>query len=324
MLVPPVVIRRGSQYRLFSALRFNVRLGNILLMMFKKFSFLIAIVIVVGLILVAYSQANIYHSSVPLIFNDADIPLVEVSIEGKSYMFKLDLGCDAPLMCDKELLSQLSKTRYGTSSYCNVRGIEYESPTYVIPEIKIGNISFVDIIASSLNYEDIGSTTLWGNKSELRLDHVQPYLGHFFLEKRNVLFNFLDGVLIISNSPQKLREEGYDLDEMLKVTLEDRNGLFIKVETDFGIKTFMIDTGSTTNLINASLVDRALVLHTQKYPEFVFSKFKIGNKDFCNTTCAVFEGIPDVPYADGIIGMNFLENRVIYVDYKNKTLYLEN
>src|SRR5579862_907719 len=90
---------------------------------------------------------------IPVTFSESELPLVKVEIEGNTYSLLVDLGFNAQLTLQKSILEKIRKKPYGTVQFIDVLGNDYESQKYLIPEIKIGNITFAEVIVEEENDE---------------------------------------------------------------------------------------------------------------------------------------------------------------------------
>ncbi|MEN9343349.1 MAG: hypothetical protein RLZZ453_136 [Chlamydiota bacterium] len=95
-----------------------------------------------------------YWFPMPVTFSSCHIPIVEFTIEGSSYPAELDLGCHGTLDLPQDILNALpNKTPKGTSTSFGIRGKQYISPSYLLPAIQIGPVTFRDITVSEQNLE---------------------------------------------------------------------------------------------------------------------------------------------------------------------------
>lgn len=98
---------------------------------------------------IAYIEPpELYYERIPITFASRGSPTVNVSIEGNIYPLEIDLGSSFPFSLHQDILQNIHKTSYGTAEWSDFRGQRYESPAYKIPEVKIGNLVFVNQIAT--------------------------------------------------------------------------------------------------------------------------------------------------------------------------------
>src|ERR1700728_2782281 len=77
---------------------------------------------------------------IPVTFTSSGIPMLDASIEGKTYPLQFDLGSKFPLSLKKNVLDAINdKKSFGMAKWQDVKGNFYEEPSYYIPCVKIGN-----------------------------------------------------------------------------------------------------------------------------------------------------------------------------------------
>lgn len=282
------------------------------MMKLKAVFILLAIVLTLAGIF-SYLQPKKYHSVVPLLLDSGKVPLIAVEIEGASYLLNLDLALPIPLTLQPAILAKITKRKHSVSGWKFGKGECQVCPSYIIPSMKIGNMKFSGL--QTLSREPL-ENTLWVDDDDQPSPAVGS-LGRFILRKFNVLLNFPAKKLCISNDFAKLKEEGFSLAEATKVPLEEGRKLALIVQTDLGIKRLLIETTATINGLACSQDSASGTEHGYK---IISTKtFLIGDCDLGPVTFYIqpSEG------ADGWIGMDFLENHVIYIDYGNKLAYIK-
>jgi hypothetical protein len=258
---------------------------------------------------------------IPVTFNGANRPLVEVNIGKKVCLLDIDTGSSFPLSLEASVLSEISKKLYGTAFWEDLIGNSYEAPVYVIPKIKIGALSLRDLKVKQEREDFLLNTTLWSETNRQR--EQQGTIGRPFLEIYNLLLDFPRSRVIICNQSKKLKELGFNLEKMVKASLEEGNGIIISIDTDFGRKKFDFDTGSTLNLIRSSLLDGKECNRDEHGIENIMTtRFTIGEKNFGPVRLSLYNITAELDELDGIIGMEFLRNHVVYIDYRNKAVYI--
>ncbi len=252
--------------------------------------------------------------------------MVCVEVQNKSYFLEMDLGSKFQLVLDKHILSKLNKKISETLSGRDFRGHSYETKGYSIPLIKMGNISFTDVLVKEENDDFVKNTTCWvdPNTSHLPSNRIGS-IGRALLERRNLLLDFYNSTVFISNDVKKLHVDGYNLEEFDRCSFEmGRTGIIVVANTDMGKIRLSLDTGATTSCIRPSFLPN-LISEKKKcgLPCVTTSKFEIGGTDFGNVDLCFLDITPELSEIDGILGMNFLDNHVVYIDYENKVLYVK-
>ncbi|MBI5346463.1 MAG: hypothetical protein HZB76_04910 [Chlamydiae bacterium] len=290
----------------------------------KRFIALICFLILSFLIIIFirfFIDSEGYHVCIPVKFNSANLPVAKVQIEKKEFYFLVDLGSGIPLSVDHEILKKIvDKESLGIATTINIRGNEYKTQSYFIPRLKIGNLSFGLPRIREICDEDINSRS-YG----IPLKKTLGIVGRPLLNKVNLLLDFPRSRIIASNQLNKLKKMGFDLSCFTKVPFEKGNaGIIILINTDLGIKRFLIDSGSTSTLISPVFF-KGIELFKKKYDMFVFTslKFLIKDQDFGkNDLCLLNFDAANFDF-DGILGMDFLRKHTMYIDFVNKFVYVK-
>ena len=111
---------------------------------------------------------------------------------------------------------------------------------------------------------------------------------------------------------------------MLRVPFEMTSlGITLDIQTAQGEKKFLVDTGATITAIRSS--QRYLEESQQDFRELKYlttSQFIIGGKDFGPMALYLLDITPEMKEIDGILGMTFLNDHIVYIDFRKKMLYL--
>lgn len=271
---------------------------------------------------------NAQPQPISIMFTSFGCPAVLTTIEGKTYLLQLDLGSKFPLSLSKDILESINeKKHHGAAQWRDAKGNFYESPSYLIPSIKIGDLVLTDLVTRQENEAYRANTTLWNdNKEQKNFPNKQMgSLGRPLLEKTNILLDFQNSQMIPCNNKQQLQKMGFYLNRMVKVPFEqgEKGIIIINVETDTGILRLGLDTGATITLIRPSRVqDQKCTIDARGFCAFTTQKFSIGNNNFGSKNLFLYDFTPELLDIDGILGMDFLKNHIIYIDYKNKMIYV--
>jgi len=267
-----------------------------------------------------------YYVPMPTKVSIANIPLIEVDIQNAKYLLKMDLGSKFQLTLSEHVLDQLNKKNAGTLLGRDMYGNAYETPAYLIPLIKIGDFSWVDVMVNRESNDFTSKTTLWvdTNKSKDYFEDRMGTIGRGLLEKRNLLLDFHNSIIFISNDIKRLKKSGYFLEEFRKCSFEiGRTGLILIINTDVGKIRFSLDTGSTVSFIRSSFLPNDISKKKKHGLSFVItSKFEMAGKDFGNMHLYLQDITPELSEIDGILGMDFLKNHIVYIDYQDKVIYV--
>jgi hypothetical protein len=83
----------------------------------------------------------------------------------------------------------------------------------------------------------------------------------------------------------------------------------INVETDTGMLKLLLDTGATCTAVRAPCLNST-------------SKFILVGHDFGTQSIFPIDLMPTADW-DGLLGMNFLREHSLFIDYPNKVIYLD-
>lgn len=246
-----------------------------------------------------------YFECIPITFASRGSPTVDVSIEGNTYPLEIDLGSSFPFSLRQEVLQNIYKTSYGTAEWSDFRGERYASPAYTIPEIKIGNLTFADMMTKQ-NREDFHiNVTLTAHPS-------QPVgaIGLPILEKYNLFLDFPHSNIYASNDHVPLQQAGLLSQQLLTIPFVlHHDGILLSVETDAGTYRLILDTGSTRTVIRAP------------HPSST-AQFRLMGHDFGERSIIPIDLSPEFNY-DGYLGSDFLREYSLFIDYPNRCIFLD-
>ncbi|MBX9745076.1 MAG: hypothetical protein K2X08_07710 [Chlamydiales bacterium] len=244
------------------------------------------------------SNKHEYYSTIPIAYNQYQHPFIEVELENSRYPLEFRLGSKFPLFLNKKVLDKLNKRSHGKAQWQDLQGQYYESPTYLIPTLKIGNLNLTNVTATETLEENTGT--------------VGKLLGGEY----NVYLDFSHSRIIACDSISKLKTHNIEYDHWVQTPFEmNRGGIILKVQTDLGILRLSLSTTSTETVIKSSLVP-VNQPHTS-------SSFTINKQNFGPMTFKSLEISDDLHEIDGFIGMDFLQNHSLYLDYSKKIAYIE-
>lgn len=249
-----------------------------------------------------YFSSKTYYCKIPLSFDENQIPSIEIDIQGKPHRVVIDLGSWKSLELTSEVLEKLKTRKHTINWYRDRKGNVRDSVSYIISEVKIGDILF----------EELPAIELPQHCESYSPDKPVGYIGRFFLRKFKVLFNFPEESMIITNDPQRLKKEGFFIEKMTKIPLSEDHRLLFQVETALGMNTFRFTTASSLIQLKSK--------YFQGLPSFTTPHFTIKDHDFGAVTINACE--LSTSHLDGYIGMNFLKDHILYIDASSKVAYI--
>lgn len=286
--------------------------------MFKKKIAILFSILSLGIFIGVYSL-NVYRSyffSIPIeLINEYQVPCTSIEIENNKYLVEIDLGAKSALTLNKEVLDKVQKSPCGVSRKLNYLGNKYETPAYFISDVKVGAFLLEIVKASEESQPAAENSIIIPSKHCERKGRIGR---DFFLDK-NLFMDFSHKVFIACSQLKNLRIAGYEIDEMTPVPFKSTSaGIIFEIETDFGLGKFALDTGST-----ATVIRNTQQLHkNQVLPKISTSKFSIATAEFGPRNIYLLNISPALQEIDGFLGMDFLQEYAIYLDFTKKTAYI--
>jgi hypothetical protein len=246
-----------------------------------------------------------YLERIPITFASRGSPTVDVSIEGNIYPLELDIGSPFPFSLRQEILQNIHKTSYGNAEWSDFRGNKYESRAYTIPEIKIGNLLFANVIAKQ-NREDFHVNTTADTLPSQPIGAI----GLPILKKYNLFLDFSHSIIYASYDHLLLQRAGLLSQNLLTIPFVlHPDGILLSVETDEGTCRLILDTGCTHTAIRAP--------HQNS-----ITQFRLMGHDFGARSIFPIDLNSHFDY-DGYLGMDFLSEYSLFIDYSNGLIFLD-
>ena len=282
-----------------------------------------------------------YFEPVGIIESLSHIPCVHIQIGDKLAKAKVDLGFYGDISLPVELLQELDEKSFiRRRSYFGIRGKRYDGNVYKIPKIKIGKMVLFQAKAQEIDPEfETDATVLKGEGSSStgHLGRIGWALFHnfnFFMDSENALIAFCDSL-------DTLRKRGYPVDSFIETPLLlDRNAIEFQAMTEKGSIRCLLDTGATWNMLNKDIeggsndhmifnsdtIDQHSVLNPENSDQMTFDPenvydmpvFKIGKKEFGPIKLNRIKTPLEI---DAIIGMEFLDSKLVFIDFPNRKIY---
>ncbi len=247
-----------------------------------------------------------YFERIPITFASRGHATINVSIEENVYPLEIDLGFSFFMFSlSQEILQNIQKEYYGTANWYDFRGQDYESLAYTIPEIKIGNLTFANRLVNQ-NSEDFHiNATVTGVPSQ-----PMGSVGCSILEKYNLFLDFPHSSIYACSDCITLQQAGLLSKNLLTIPFNIHpDGILLSVDTDDGTYQFLLDTGATRTVIRAP--------HSTPT-----AQFRIAGHDFGTRSIVPIGLTPKFDF-DGCLGLDFIREYPIFIDYPNKLIYLD-
>jgi hypothetical protein len=274
-------------------------------------------------------------------FDAGHIPYLDMKIEDRIVTMKIDLGFEGAVSLPVKIVKELHSKDYITrcSSYA-LSGKTYVDDVYRVQEVAIENMVFFSVPIEETNAELDEDIQL--KVREKKQNDDQGTIGWRLFQKFNLLIDCKHSMIVLCDGLETLKKRGYPVHAFTMTSLLlDRGLIEFEVETKLGILRCVLDSGSTLNMLNKDLENTSNNYHlftaqnTDQYsllnPEndnllltFDFEKvcelpvFNIGGKEFGPVT---FNQIRSPLAIEAIIGMEFFEDTLIFIDFAKREIY---
>lgn len=264
-------------------------------------------------------------TSIPVkFFSYSKLPVIEVVIENEKYYLELDTGEAGDIVLKEKILQRLKKEQIASVKTVDINGNIYEDFNFLIPKINISGVEFVSVVAKQENMSFltegcvIRDSPINNQKSNiLRHTNIAGRIGWGLLKDHQWYFDILHSLLWITDDLENIPEY-FSISDYVEIPFEfEKNGIVILVNTNIGVKRFMLDTGASVSCLKEFLVQKK---HSQEFEpgrRMFLSDIKIGGKDFGIYSFFLYNFCPmfDV---DGILGIQFFKKNGIFLDFQNK------
>ncbi len=272
-------------------------------------------------------------------YSSTDMPYLEMIVENETITTKIDLGYDGMLSLPSDIIKKIHTKEFikRIQTY-GMRGKIYENDVYKVNRIKIKNFSFFPVKVKEQNLEFINDALLAGDRNPS--DYKFGTIGWHLFYNFNLLVDCEHSIFALCDSLETLKQHDYPVNSFIETPLLlDRGFIEFEAITEAGPLRCMLDTGATWNLLNKDLengcnehmiftgkeIDPS-VLNPENKDLLIFDpedtqeivSFKIGGKEFGPLT---FDRIKSPIAVDAVIGMEFIDYALIFIDFSNRKIY---
>jgi hypothetical protein len=273
-------------------------------------------------------------------FSPGNIPYFTVNIENQTIIAKIDLGYEGHIALSSGVIKELNAKKFirRRSNY-GLKGRTRECDIYEVEKIHTESMSFYPVLADEIGLEFERDANL--GEEEKILKGNLGRVGWCLFQNFNLLVDCENSTLALCDSLETLKNRGYPVDSFTETPLLlDRGFIEFEAQTKSGTLRCVLDSGSTWNMLNKDLndsynshiiftpenVDQYLTLNPENKNLLTFdsknvhdvSVFNIGGKEFGPIT---FNRIKSPMAIDAIMGMEFLEDTLIFIDFSNHKIY---
>jgi hypothetical protein len=274
-------------------------------------------------------------------YDSANVPYLDVVIGDMTIPSIIDLGFTGTFSLPSHFIKDIAEKEWIKQiQVYGVRGRAHERDVYEVKNMRIQGLTLAPVWIEEKGLEDINEGIIKGT-----VDPQKDYIGTIgreLFENSNLLIDCRYSMLALCDSLETLKQRGYPI-EFFTETPMITNSNFIAFEalTEEGPVSCILDTGCTFNLLNKDLenefndhriltafsTDNLSLLNPENKDLLIYdpkdrqelSSFKIGRKDFGPLT---FHRMKSPFNIDVILGMEFFNLNLIFVDFENKKVYL--
>lgn len=268
-----------------------------------------------------------FFSLVPIEFySSSKMPCVKAFYKEKPFYMGLDLGSSGNLISGEQFLSNFSdKILDSPVEVLNFHGNKYRSERYRVFKTKIGRVIFKELSLRKASEEEFLDTILLMSDAGVKAREPEVLTGWKTFYHSNFLLSCFHSLVGFFDSVDTLKGKGIPVHKFTKVPLLLDNGyLEFWANTEKGALRCMLDTGATFNIINRDIPEGLVIqewLKRKVESRENYSSFEVQGKPLkAQGFCKLPLNFPC--HIEAVLGMEFLQHHAIFIDFKNKELYI--
>lgn len=252
-----------------------------------------------------------------------NLPFITIDVENIKVKILLDTGArNQTLVLKNTILSNLTSIKQYPikEKSMDITGKEYVATKYILPELKIGSLSYLQV--------KVTEDTNWGFSSgnSNAITNKDGVIGLEMFTDKAIILDYQNKKLVIID---KKYPPEYDIENWRELEFKvDRNGVYIFASIDNAKSSrFIIDTGSNVSLIKSNLVDVKekkddcgvmSAIENKLCVHFIPDSLTQGDINFGKTLLYLYNFKEFEP--DGILGYDFLNNKMLYIDFSKRII----
>ena len=251
------------------------------------------------------------------------LPSVCLKQDSKLFYLTIDTGLRYDMSLNPEAMSawKYEKTERKLEVK-NFYGLVSMRDLYSLDFLRLGGIKISNVEFFEEHDKDTPVIELSGG-IRCRNNHphipTQGTLGMGIFERYNILFDFKTATMKLYR--KGVRPASIGKSKPLSVSFERRLSLpVVQLDTNYGPKRFLIDTGSTVSCLSADSISRYSV-QTSEGTDWVKLQLSYHGQTLCEKQFRFFGENMDLIGVDGIIGMNILGFYSVFFDNKRNLVY---
>lgn len=261
-----------------------------------------------------FSSLSIYASETHTIELNLDnyIPVIQAEIEGQKMNVLFDSGATTTLILKQSILNSLTGTQKTgrVRKSVDARGMVSTSSEVIIPMIKVHSMIARNV--PSFPYQPWGMTLAIDDTGTVPSDfhgRQSGVLGLLFFEDKKLIIDYPNKKIVVFTS-DTFPKPYHALNWIKANYVAHPDELKITGSIHGNPYTFILDTGATASVLHPNLLENQ---GEQCRVNVAFGDFIVKNQLFHSVDFKE-------PQVDGILGYNFFENAVIFIDQKNQIM----
>lgn len=267
------------------------------------------------------NKIDSYFDSVSIELNSSYLPIIPVSIEGNIFNLTFDLGCNQFMSFTEKSMGKISNKKFlSHSQITGIKGINYESKKYELPEVKIGTLPFSNVTIREDPDQFYYDARLGESTVEPRT-LPDGLIGWKAFQEKNLFLDLGNSKVAFCDSLSTLEKQGYDIEAFAETPLLlDRDFVECEATIPDQIVRCFLDSGFTVSSINTFGDDTRTLDEAMQFPDRQKYPFTIGGKSFGIGN--LYKLPINFPIEiDVILGMDFFIHHFVFIDFKNEKIY---
>lgn len=254
---------------------------------------------------------------------ETNTPLIPIKVGNQTHSVLLDTGSKFEATLAKSVLESCQAKSEGKVTVRDITGKSYTQSTFQIPQLSIGNQIFENVLATKTANEFVLNTDWSTDESnEEKIERHRGHIGRGLIKNVNILIDYKQNKILLSKST--IPKKHYNLRKFQKYKFDKgKLGYIIPFETDFGIVKLALDTGSTLSLIRQGPYNTTTQYSNHYKMDYVETNcFKLDGHDYGSQKLFTREISDDLTDMDGVLGMDFIQNHVIFIDNNKGIIHI--
>lgn len=276
--------------------------------------------IIASLLLCSSYLVNASELTLDVTFDqDFHLPYITFNIADEQPLLTLDTGSKNGLHLPIELIDKITNK---TELPVKQKSIDFagnisESRQFIIENLPIGPLVFKHI--DTLEYHHWGFYLDADDKKSAELE-IHPYvIGLSFFNDHVLTLDFAESKITIAEEDHTTNDSATQW-QSLPFQLAPEGIVVEMADSDKNYR-LILDTGASISMLKVQSLTPQSVLSSEDGYQFV--SINVNGITDNKVNALVLDTIPDEFTADGLLGMDFLNNNVVKIDLKNKQLWLK-